>query len=64
MTKAEAHRFYKRLNDLEALEAAVKSIAAAKTISELPEPLCNIRGGFSVIRRWAQLWVKDMGGAE
>lgn len=64
MMKQEEHVLCKKLDDLEAIYGALKTIAAAQVISDLPEPLCNIKSGLQHIRRWAQLWVKDMGGAE
>lgn len=61
MSEQEKREWNRKYDDLEALQSELKTIAEARTISDLPEPLCNIKSGLRHIRRWAQLWLKDMG---
>lgn len=64
MTEQEEREWNRKYDDLKAIQATLKTIAWARTFSDLPEPLCNIGSGLRHIRRWAQLWLKDMGCAE
>lgn len=60
MTEQEERAWNRKHDDLKAIQDTLKTIAWAQFISDLPEPLCNIKSGLRHIRRWAQLWLKDM----